>query len=90
MQKLRIAMLRFGTGRQKMGLDDGEIPNFRGVRVHVRTRYNRVEGNRRASRNGRVSDLPPEIPTVTIRNFFVAMSSPTASERSAAGGLSLP
>jgi hypothetical protein len=25
--------------------------------------YNPSEGNRRASRNGRVSDLPPEIPT---------------------------
>jgi hypothetical protein len=35
---------------------------FRGVRVHVSTGYNPVEGNRRASRNGRVSDLPPETP----------------------------
>jgi hypothetical protein len=32
-----------------------------------RTGYQRVEGNRRASRNGPVSDLPPEIPIVTIR-----------------------
>jgi hypothetical protein len=37
----------------------------------VSTGYNHDEGNRRASRNGRVSDLPPEIPTVTIRNFCV-------------------
>jgi hypothetical protein len=46
---------------------------MRVVRVHVSTGYNRVEGNRRASRNGRVSHLPPEIPNVTIRNFFIAV-----------------
>jgi hypothetical protein len=34
--------------------------------------YHRVEGIRRASRNGRVSDLPPEIPKVTIRNLSIA------------------
>jgi hypothetical protein len=33
----------------------GQIPNFRDARVHVCTGYNIVEGNRRASRNGRVS-----------------------------------
>ena len=27
----------------------------------------------RASRNGRVSDLPPEIPHATIRNFLIAV-----------------
>jgi hypothetical protein len=47
---------RFGTG----SLNDGRIPNFRGVRVHVSTGYNRAEGNRRALRNGRVSDLHPK------------------------------
>jgi hypothetical protein len=31
------------------------------------TGYHRVEGNRRAPRNGPVSDPPPEIPIVTIR-----------------------
>jgi hypothetical protein len=30
----------------------------------------RVEGNRRAARNGPVSDPPPEIPNVTIRNSY--------------------
>jgi hypothetical protein len=40
------------------------------VRVHVSTGYNRVEGNRRASRDGLVSDLPPEIPHVTIRDLL--------------------
>jgi hypothetical protein len=31
-------------------LNDGQIPNVRGVRLHASTGYNRVEGNRRASR----------------------------------------
>jgi hypothetical protein len=52
-------------------LNDGQIPNPNAVRVASGTGYHRVEGNRRASRNGPVSDLPPEIPTVTIRNFFI-------------------
>jgi hypothetical protein len=44
--------------------NDGQIPNVRGVRVHVSTGYNRGEGNRRASRNGRGSDLSrPKPPT---------------------------
>jgi hypothetical protein len=38
--------------------------------VALGTGYHRVEGNRRASRNGPVSDPPPEIPKVTIRNSF--------------------
>jgi hypothetical protein len=50
-------------------LNDGQIPNVRAVRVHVSTGYNRVEGNRRASRNGLVSDLPREVLNVTVRNF---------------------
>jgi hypothetical protein len=67
-------LLGFGTGRDtEWSLNDGQRPNFRGVRVALGTGYNRVEGNRRASRNGRVSDLPPEIPTVTIRGFCVAV-----------------
>jgi hypothetical protein len=35
-------------------------------------RSHRVEGNRRAPRNGRVSDLPPESPQVTIFAFAFA------------------
>jgi hypothetical protein len=50
-------------------LNDGQIPNFRGVRVALSTGCNDLEGNRRTSRNGRVS----EIPNVTIRNFVVAV-----------------
>jgi hypothetical protein len=61
MTTLRIAMLRFGTwGDRKCSLNEGQITTFRVVSVHVSTGYNRAEGNRRASRNGRVSELPPE------------------------------
>jgi hypothetical protein len=38
-------------------LNDGQSPSFRVVRVALGTGYNRVEGNRWAPRNGRVSDL---------------------------------
>jgi hypothetical protein len=37
-------------------LNDGQRPNFRVVRVALDTGYDPVEGNRRALRNGRVSD----------------------------------
>jgi hypothetical protein len=68
-QKLRIVTLVFGTGDRERSLNDGLIPNVREVRVAPGTRYHRVEGNRRASgEEGRVSDLPPEIRKVTIRN----------------------
>jgi hypothetical protein len=59
---------------REWSLNDGQIPNFRGVRVASGTGYNRVEGNRRASRNGPVSDPPPETPDVTIRNFCIAVA----------------
>jgi hypothetical protein len=49
--------------------NEGEIPNFRVVHVAPGKGYTIVEGNCRASRNGRVSDLPPEIPKVTIRTI---------------------
>jgi hypothetical protein len=55
-------------GQQKWSSNEGQIPNTRGVRVHVSTGYHRVEGNRRASRNGRVSDLPPE----TLRSVLTS------------------
>jgi hypothetical protein len=59
--------LGFGTGRQEnQPLNDGQIPNVRVVRVRVSTGYTRVEGNRRASRNGRVSSSPTEIPTIRL------------------------
>ena len=48
--------------QQKMVLGRWYIPTFRVVRVHVSTGYNSEEGIRRALRNGRVSDVTPEIP----------------------------
>jgi hypothetical protein len=81
-------------GDRKWSLNDGQISNFRGVRVAPGTRYHRVEGNRRA-KNGLVSDLPPEIPTVTIRNFCIGVRrrrllrrvrAPRARHHAAAGG----
>jgi hypothetical protein len=48
----------FGTGHRNWPLNEGQIPHPRAVRVHVRTGYTRIEGNQRASRNGRVSPLP--------------------------------
>ena len=55
---------------------DESIPNPNVVRVARGTGYHRVEGNWRASRNGPVSDLPPETLTVTIRNFCIAVHLP--------------
>jgi hypothetical protein len=86
-KKLRIVTLRFGSDR-KWSLNDGQIPNVRGVRVHVRTGYNTGQGNPRASRNGGVSDLPPEIPTVTIRHLSIVYESPYPTNR--LGGPSSP
>jgi SNF2 family DNA or RNA helicase len=68
---LRIEQLQVWRD-EKWSLNDGQTPNSRSVRVAPGTGYPRVEGNRRASRNGRVSDLPPETADVTIRNFWIA------------------
>jgi hypothetical protein len=54
-------------------LHDGHSQNPNVVRVAFGTGYHRVEGNQRASRNDLVSALPPEIPTVTIRNCVIAV-----------------
>jgi hypothetical protein len=56
MRKLRIVTLGVARGGREWPLNDGQIPNFRGVRVHASSGYNRVEGNRR----GLVSALPPK------------------------------
>jgi hypothetical protein len=57
-------------GDRKCPLNEVQVPNTRAVRIALGTGYDRVEGSRRASRNGLVSDLPPEIPIVTIRQLF--------------------
>ena len=68
-KKWRIVTLRVWHG---MVLERWTNPNTRVVRAALGTGYNRVEGNRRASRNGRVSSSPTRILKVTIRNFFIA------------------
>jgi hypothetical protein len=74
-QVRRPTASRLGTARQEtMPLNDGRIPNPAVVRVAPGTGYNRAEGFQRASRNGPVSDLPPEIPKVTIRHLFIAVT----------------
>jgi hypothetical protein len=58
-ESLRQESLRQGLARgdRNCSLNEGQIPNSRGVRVHVSTGYNRVGGNRRASD-------PTEVPTL--------------------------
>jgi hypothetical protein len=57
--------LGLARGDRECSLNDGQIPNPNVARVAPGTGCHRVEGNRRASRNGRVSHLPPETHTVT-------------------------
>jgi hypothetical protein len=67
----RNGLVGFGTGDRKGSLYDRQIPNSRVVRVALGTGYNRVEGNRRASRNGRVSSsLPPKSLPLPFATFF--------------------
>jgi hypothetical protein len=68
-KQLRIVTLRFGTGRQRMLLERWTNPQV--LRRSCTCEYNRVEQNRRASRNGLVSSSPTRNP-VTIRNFCIA------------------
>jgi hypothetical protein len=60
MQKVANRYLSLGLARRdrEWSLNDGRIPNPDVVRVAAGTGYNRVEVNRRASRNGRVSSRP--------------------------------
>jgi hypothetical protein len=68
-KKLRIVTVGLG-GARKWSLNEGHSPNFRGVRVHVSTGYNRVEGDRRASRNASRAISHPKSLRITIRNFL--------------------
>jgi hypothetical protein len=56
---------------REWSLNEGQIPNLRGVRVHVSTGCNLVEGNRRASRT--VSDPPPETYRHDSQLFSIAV-----------------
>jgi hypothetical protein len=60
-------------GDRKWPLSDGQSPGFRGVREALGPGYTRGEGNRRASRNGRVSDLPRPKPHVATRDVVVGV-----------------
>ena len=58
-KKSRIVTLGLVTrADREWFLNDGQIPNVRGVRVALKTGHNPGEGNRWASRNGRVSPSP--------------------------------
>jgi hypothetical protein len=59
-----------GATENEWPLHKGKLPISRGVRVHVSAGYNRVEGNRRASRNGLVGDFPPK--SITSRSLYAA------------------
>jgi hypothetical protein len=55
---------------EKVALNERQIPNCRGVGVALGTGYDPGEGNRRASRNGRVvSSSPTESLTVRFATF---------------------
>ena len=63
MEKLRVVTLKgLATENGPENGNEAQRPNFRVERVHVSAGYNREEGNRRASRNGRVSLYPTRIP----------------------------
>jgi hypothetical protein len=67
-EKVANRNARVWHGRdRKWPLREGQIPNFRLVRVALCVRATTL-----ASRNGPVIDLPPEIPNVTIGNSFIA------------------
>ena len=57
-------------GDRKWHLNHGQMANIRGVRGALGTGYNRGDGNRRASRNGRVCLSPPKTPYRFDSQFF--------------------
>jgi hypothetical protein len=67
-------------GRQNRPSNDGQIPDFRGVRLALGTGYNRGERNRRTSRNGRVSSSPNSHPPTLKRprELIPQLSSPSS------------
>ena len=71
----RIVTSGLARGDRKWPLNDGQIPNSRGVRVHVSTGLHSFRGDSAgvAKRSHLVSDLPPDTPDVTIRNFFASL-----------------
>ena len=74
-------------------LNEGRIPTFRGVRVALGTGCNRVEGHRRAWRNGRVCSSPhPKSLTLrfaTVSSLLVLTARTPSSVAQAMGGFVL-
>jgi hypothetical protein len=58
-----------------MDLNDGQIPDVRGVRVHVSTGYHPGEGNRRVVAKRPRERISHPKSHVTIRNFVIAVLS---------------
>jgi hypothetical protein len=68
----RAWVLGLARRDRKWPLNDGQIPNPNVDRVDPGTVYYLVVGDRRASRNGPVSDISHPKPHVTIRTFCIA------------------
>jgi hypothetical protein len=70
-------------GDMNWPLNNGQLPNFRGIRLHVRTGYHRAEGNRRRreKEKGRVSSSStrkPLLPLATFASLYVRVAHVTA------------
>jgi hypothetical protein len=70
MKNLRIVTQGLARRDREWSLNDGQIPIPNVVRVALGTGYHRVEGNRRASRNGPVS-----VPTRNPKSRFATFAS---------------
>jgi hypothetical protein len=68
-QQRKRSRIVWARGDREWSLNDGQLPNFRAVRVALGTGYNRVEGNRQASRNGPVSVAHPESVALRFATF---------------------
>jgi hypothetical protein len=87
--KLRIVTLGFGTGRPETVLERGTKPNPKRSRRDVypcSTGYTRVERNRWASRNGRVSP-PPLFRFATFASLHIRTRWPLPPLTGGAGGM---
>jgi hypothetical protein len=86
---LRIGRLGFGSrGDRKWLLNDGQLPNFRVVRVqYVSSGYSPGEGNRRAWRNSRVSSSTTRIPLGPIRKLHIARLTSSMKRNSTRGAV---
>jgi hypothetical protein len=79
MKKLRIVMLRFGTGRQKMVLGTMDTSQTFAPCVYMRVRATIVKTDFGGVAKRPRCDPPLEIPNVTIRDFLIAVRWSTGS-----------